>query len=101
MLDSNTFTDDPAAAVIAFPLKLASLFETAIWAVPADALIPSEVAFSADEWLTTIRELVFASKPMVSRIARVLSTSTSTFGMLAFAALIAEPPLFFRTVLII
>ena len=48
-LDANTFTDDPAAAVIPLVLKLASLFETEICAVPAEALIPSELAFSAVE----------------------------------------------------
>jgi hypothetical protein len=48
-LDPNTFTDDPAAAVIPLVLKLASLLEIAICAVAAEALIPSELAFSAVE----------------------------------------------------
>ena len=49
MLDANTFTDDPEAAVIALLLKLASLLDTAICAVPAEALMPSEEALSAVE----------------------------------------------------
>jgi len=49
MLEKATLTDDPLAAVIALLLKLASLLEIVICAVPAEAFIPSDVAFSATE----------------------------------------------------
>ena len=100
MLEKATLTDDPLAAVIPLVLKLASELEIVICPVEAEPFMPSEVAFSAAELLTTMRLFVFASNPMASMMACVWSTSTSTFGATALAARIPDPPLFFKIVLI-
>ena len=68
-MEKATFTLPPPDAVMPFPLKLASLKETVICPVEMLAFMPSVVAFSADEFVTTTRLLAAASKPTASRMA--------------------------------